>query len=883
MEFDLLQGLKTAYSTLCQNNFEKIKQQHIEAEMFEYISGLILQEESKGSLKVFIWSKLPKQIKEDLGFPAIDVGIDYVGIENGVPVVFGQSKNYSSQSRITAKSINRSMLCYYHANDNYQEKYNKKCIQFVEFATRENVKFNNTRINFDTKIKKRIITNEQIKYWIDRAVGSQRLTEDYSNIPTIDFSKIKININFDNVAILFNQIVNISPQIHVNIVNDTKPNKYQLRKCQSNALNTIKNEGITRLKLPCGSGKSLIVIDYILSHPGTYLILVPYLILQQQWTDLLITYQIDHVLIGTGNHYSEDIIFENKTTICVYNSIETLEDVEFDRIFVDEAHHLKLDDVEENSYLSVIKNRTKETPTVLLSATLLKPDYEYTIREAINDSIIMDYDIRVPFFLINNGKTDENVDMISIAKYMAKNLKYLSVLAYCKTINNAKQFTEICNKLDISAVYITCEESSQERKKILREFQEGKYRILVSVNVLGEGIDIPCADTCLFVEPRSSYNFIIQCVGRVLRKYPGKCLAHIIVPELYYEGFDIRKNSIVEILSSLSREDPTLLKLNKGRSASLLLDKVIIDKNGDMTNNIEDKNTGVEAFDTFMFEDVYDSMIRAVTWGDWDYKYTLFSEFYKLKGRLPMYEEIFEGVLIGSWLGAQKTAMRKSKLSIDRFNKLNAIDIKWTIDHRKSWDDMYLLLQEFYTLNSRLPVADEFFNNANIGRWLNLLKLKFKNGTLDIEKINELNLITSKWNTNLFDERWDTTYLVLSEFYTLNSRLPKTGEIFKDINIGNWINRQKQQMRKGNLIIDRIDKLNGVTIDWNKEVIDKWDNNYLLLCEFYQLNKRLPKAIEKFKNVRIGRWIIRQRKDAREGKLKNDRIDKLNKILLNWY
>ena len=54
--------------------------------------------------------------------------------------------------------------------------------------------------------------------------------------------------------------------------------------------------------------------------------------------------------------------------------------------------------------------------------------------------------------------------------------------------------------------------------------------VLVTVEVLGEGINVPNADTCMFVEPRSSYRSIIQAIGRVLRHHPDKPLGHIILP-----------------------------------------------------------------------------------------------------------------------------------------------------------------------------------------------------------------------------------------------------------------------------------------------------------------------------------------------------------------
>ena len=45
--------------------------------------------------------------------------------------------------------------------------------------------------------------------------------------------------------------------------------------------------------------------------------------------------------------------------------------------------------------------------------------------------------------------------------------------------------------------------------------------MLVTVDVLSEGVDLPVADTCLFVAPRRRIR-LRQCVGRVLRNHPEK-------------------------------------------------------------------------------------------------------------------------------------------------------------------------------------------------------------------------------------------------------------------------------------------------------------------------------------------------------------------------
>ena len=54
----------------------------------------------------------------------------------------------------------------------------------------------------------------------------------------------------------------------------------------------------------------------------------------------------------------------------------------------------------------------------------------------------------------------------------------------------------------------------------------------MEVDVLSEGVDLPAADTCLFVAPRRGIR-LQQCVGRVLREHFDK----VDVPLACFEKF----------------------------------------------------------------------------------------------------------------------------------------------------------------------------------------------------------------------------------------------------------------------------------------------------------------------------------------------------------
>ena len=55
-------------------------------------------------------------------------------------------------------------------------------------------------------------------------------------------------------------------------------------------------------------------------------------------------------------------------------------------------------------------------------------------------------------------------------------------------------------------------------------------KILTNARCLTEGIDVPALDAILFMHPRRSEIDVVQAVGRVMRKSPGKELGYIILP-----------------------------------------------------------------------------------------------------------------------------------------------------------------------------------------------------------------------------------------------------------------------------------------------------------------------------------------------------------------
>ncbi len=65
---------------------------------------------------------------------------------------------------------------------------------------------------------------------------------------------------------------------------------------------------------------------------------------------------------------------------------------------------------------------------------------------------------------------------------------------------------------------------------------ENHCHILSNVRCLSEGVDVPALDAVLFLTPRNSQVDVVQSVGRVMRKAPGKERGYVILPVVIPTG-----------------------------------------------------------------------------------------------------------------------------------------------------------------------------------------------------------------------------------------------------------------------------------------------------------------------------------------------------------
>jgi len=95
------------------------------------------------------------------------------------------------------------------------------------------------------------------------------------------------------------------------------------------------------------------------------------------------------------------------------------------------------------------------------------------------------------------------------------------LIAFCPTIDAANELADVYNAAGIPAKAISSKTPEDEREQAILDFAAGVIRILVNVDLVGEGFDVPdCDGIQMFSATKSLVKFIQMC-GRAFRPDPN--------------------------------------------------------------------------------------------------------------------------------------------------------------------------------------------------------------------------------------------------------------------------------------------------------------------------------------------------------------------------
>lgn len=258
----------------------------------------------------------------------------------------------------------------------------------------------------------------------------------------------------------------------------------------------------------------------------------------------------------------------------------------FDYLIIDEFHHAVND-----QYQRII-NYFKPKFLLGLTATPERLDgkdiyeicdynvpYEISLKEAINKGVLVPFHYygiydTVDYSSIHlvRGHYDEkqldkayigNKDRYDLIYKYYKKYPSKRALGFCCSRKHANEMAkEFCARgIDAVAVYSnTNGEPSEERNIAIQKLKSQEIKVIFSVDMFNEGVDIPDLDMVMFLRPTESPVVFLQQLGRGLRISKGKTYLNVLdfignyekagrVPLLLTGGGDSNKNAPTDLTS----------------------------------------------------------------------------------------------------------------------------------------------------------------------------------------------------------------------------------------------------------------------------------------------------------------------------------------------
>ncbi len=189
-------------------------------------------------------------------------------------------------------------------------------------------------------------------------------------------------------------------------------------------------------------------------------------------------------------------------------------------------HGFRLPSALDNRPLTFQEFEKKMNKVVYVSAT--PGDYELQRVPYIIEQIIRPTGLIDPVVEVRGTKNQIDDIMNEIDKRIKVNERTLITTL---TIRMAEELTNYLKKADYKVAYMHSEIKTLERIKIIRDLRLGKYDILVGINLLREGLDLPEVSLITIMDADKqgflrSARSLIQTIGRAARNINGKVILY---------------------------------------------------------------------------------------------------------------------------------------------------------------------------------------------------------------------------------------------------------------------------------------------------------------------------------------------------------------------
>ena len=190
-------------------------------------------------------------------------------------------------------------------------------------------------------------------------------------------------------------------------------------------------------------------------------------------------------------------------------------------------HGFRLPSALDNRPMKFEEFTEKINKTIYVSAT--PADYELEKSDNnIVEQIIRPTGLLDPEIICQKSKNQIDHLVQNIKKVIEKNEK---ILITTLTKRMSEDLTEHLKSMNLRAEYLHSEIDSLERVKILRNLRQDKFDILIGINLLREGLDLPEVSLVAVLDANKqgflrSRTALIQVAGRAARNINGKVILY---------------------------------------------------------------------------------------------------------------------------------------------------------------------------------------------------------------------------------------------------------------------------------------------------------------------------------------------------------------------
>ncbi len=233
---------------------------------------------------------------------------------------------------------------------------------------------------------------------------------------------------------------------------------------------------------------------------------------------------------------------------------------------------------------------------------------------------------------------------------------------------------------------------------------------------------------------------------------------------------------------------------------------------------------------------------------------------------------------LSNWVTHQRALFKKGSLPSARAQKLEEIGIKLN-PYENQWETMAAELCQFKKENGHCNVSQKSEKDSGLARWTRRQRNSYKNGLLTQERISRLERLGFTWDA--INDTWESLYRELVTFKNDRGHCNVPQFFPTNPKLGVWVAHQRDYYRHGKLLAERIDKLQKIGFCWDPYNAVR-EEMFKSLYEFQKENGHCNVPAHYQKNMKLGRWIERQRQSYRSGKLSKELMERFEKLGFVW-